>query len=133
MVSPRSIILGRIEFLKTRPCSHCPFRSDRGFRLSRERAGAKRRRRRFGFSRTLLHDGFFRCHRAALEADRPRDIPCKGAAKFIENLTGDYRTNVCFRHSTKQIGTIGQSQRFAPDDTVPVYRSLEEFVNTTGV
>lgn len=102
---------------KTRPCSNCPFRTDKPFYLPIER--------KLEIANNVLADGFFPCHKANLEAAKLDDsIPCKGAAKFIENVRGDYRANVCFRLSHESIGIV--------DNSVPVYKSKKDFLTTNS-
>lgn len=102
---------------KSRPCKDCPFRSDRPFYLDLKK--------KMQIANGILRDDFFPCHRTNLCENPNPDIPCKGAAKFIEIVRGDYRTNVNFRVRSEFLGEI--------DDSVPVYKTLEEFLAQKGV
>lgn len=97
---------------KTRPCEQCPFRTDIPNYLSKVRKQE--------IANNLLHDGSFTCHKH-LDDDHFL-FPCKGAAQFLNQVTGTYLSNVCLRMQREQIGEV--------DNSVPVYRTIKQFVNS---
>lgn len=105
------------------PCSNCPFRSDRPFRgLSEDRAR--------DIAQVLHQDGSFHCHKTNSYEDGEGVVTknsklCTGAAIFLENTRpGGMLANLAFR-----LGCM--REEIAPEmlsDRVPVYASVEEFV-----
>jgi hypothetical protein len=93
------------------PCSQCPFQSDRRFGLTSQRCEE--------IADGLLHDRWFPCHKTI---DLPKQQPCIGAVRFLENVTGDYRSNVTFRLAMRHVSPEGI------DRTIPVYQSKTAFI-----
>lgn len=99
-------------FKTTKPCAQCPFRTDIPNYLRRER--------KKDIAYSLLHDSSFTCHKHIEDSDF--EHPCKGAAQFLNHVTGSYMRNVCFRLQREYIGEV--------DNSIPVFETVEDFVES---
>ena len=88
-----------------KPCSNCPFRSDRPFHLPADRV--------LGIGHALTHDGSFGCH-------KNNENPCIGAISVLDRQ-GDAMANAWVRLAAR-CGAIDYP--IAHD--VPVYASFRE-------
>ncbi len=95
-----------------RPCSNCPFRTDKDFSLHP--------RRRQEIAQALLNDQVFLCHKQ-LRLPTPDRRPCVGSAMVLDKEQG-VMSNLAYR---LHIRFNGFSNRY--DDNVPVFNSLKEF------
>lgn len=106
----------------SKPCQHCPFRSDRDFWLNPDR--------RKEIAEGVLNDAKFPCHETTTFGDegqlidRRKERFCIGAALFIENVTGSMFSNLAVR-----IAAMGkQLDPSNIDRSIPVFESAEEFI-----
>jgi hypothetical protein len=108
------------------PCKHCPFLSDIPGYLHPGRAE--------DIAHSLLHDGFFPCHKTVDYSDSEGKVTadskaCMGAVLFLENIAaGGCRSNVMFRLAMMR-GDFGKEDLRQSDD---VYRSVSDFVDAMG-
>jgi hypothetical protein len=104
------------------PCKHCPFLSDIPGYLHPERAE--------DIADSLLHDGFFPCHKTVdYSGEKPQQTQdskaCMGAVLFLENIAGGgCRSNVMFRLAMMR-GDFGVEDLRKSDE---VYRTVSDFV-----
>ena len=107
----------------SKPCSYCPFRSDREFWLHPDR--------RQEIADSLLHDGNFPCHETTTFdnegrlTDRVKERFCVGAALFVENVTGSMLSNCSIRLSVMSKKLDYQNI----DRRIPIFKSAEDFIN----
>jgi hypothetical protein len=100
-----------------KPCSNCPFRSDRPF-------GSLGVGHAENIANALDGDGGFHCHKT-LGYDSP--VLCVGAAIYLEQARADeggLRANLTFRLAvmTDELSLDGLSNE------IPVYKTREEFL-----
>jgi hypothetical protein len=100
---------------KVRPCSNCPFRTDKQFYLPRER--------RKEIAQSIGAKGeVFICHKQnTIPAAKRR--PCVGSAMVLERedlllVNTAYRLHVLLNNFPANI-----------EDDTPVYKNLKEFIN----
>ena len=90
-----------------KPCSNCPFRSDRPFHLPADRV--------LSIGEALSNDGAFTCHK-----DRTNQTPCIGAVSVLDRES-EAPGNLWVR-----LGVMVDAIDYPIAHDVPVYASFKE-------
>lgn len=106
------------------PCKDCPFRTDIDFYLPRDR-------RQNIADTVIMGDAGFPCHKTVNyrrneRVDTHEESPCIGALKMIENVRGDASASL-YGRLAHMVGKVDLNKI---SDEVPVYESVEDFVNS---
>jgi hypothetical protein len=115
----------RMNYDLVRPCDNCPFRSDKPFFFSRERAeeiadGITRQQRTFTCHKTTVACG--EDEEFGGMKDGPNAQHCAGAMILLEKLA---QPNQMMRIAER----LGMYDRTKLDMDAPVYDSVEEFID----